>query len=98
MSAKLKKKLIAGVILAIVDVAMSTRLSAPRCRRGTSATRPKVLPSTGRACAGSLCVLIAPYLLAFRAPRLQWEQGPRRVDPEGRGPRTTGAQGSWASP
>src|SRR5579875_414077 len=45
MSAELKKKLIAGAIFAMVDVAMSIRFNAPRSRLGTG---PNVLPSTGR--------------------------------------------------
>src|SRR5690349_1632153 len=38
ISAELKKKLIAGAIFAMVEVAMSSRLSAPRSRRGTTTT------------------------------------------------------------
>jgi hypothetical protein len=46
MSAELKKKLIAGAMLAMVEVAISNRLSAPRSRRETSIGL-KVFPSKG---------------------------------------------------
>src|SRR5436305_8856854 len=38
ISAELKKKLIAGAMFAMVEVAISSRLSAPRSRRGTTTT------------------------------------------------------------
>src|SRR5947209_16710390 len=51
MRAELKKKLIAGAMLAIVEVAISTNFNAPRSRRGTS-VGTDVFPSIEEGCNG----------------------------------------------
>src|SRR5579859_2673545 len=58
MRVVLKKKLIAGAILAMVAVAISTRFSAPCCRRGIS-IGIGVFPSMGMMGCDSSCVLMA---------------------------------------
>src|SRR5450759_5663957 len=64
-SAELKKKLIAGAMLAMVDAAISTRPRAPRCRRGAAAVRTS-LPSEGINPGDSSCVLMEGHLLRAR--------------------------------
>ncbi len=63
--AELKKKLMAGAIFAIVDVAISIKLKAPRCRLGISSIGPNVFPSTGRALEASSGVLMTTPLLSL---------------------------------